>query len=217
MTSFISAVGVSVAVDRQTLLAPVSFDIDRGRALAVVGSNGSGKTTLLRVLAGLTPPSEGILTVAGDVPDERRPVFRGRVAALLGLPPLARNLTLREHMVLVASSWGYAIDQAEERADGLLDEFGIIRLRSRFPHELSSGQTQLFALALTLSRNFELLLLDEPEQRLDPDRLSLVGDRLRGLADRGTTIIMASHSRQLVEHVTDQVLNITEAVDERRA
>jgi ABC-2 type transport system ATP-binding protein len=216
VTAFVSAAGVSVAVDSEMLLAPVSFDLDAGETLAVVGSNGSGKTTLLRVLAGLTSPTAGVVMVAGDAPDDRKPAFRGRVAALLGLPPLARDLTLREHMVLVGASWGYTVDQAKERADELLDEFGITRLRSRFPHELSSGQAQLFALALTFSRPFEILLLDEPEQRLDLDRLSVVGGVLRRLADRGITIIMASHSRALVEQVTDRVLDITEAVHDNR-
>ena len=212
MSSFVTATGVGVAVNHDVLLAPVSFELAAGEGLAVMGPNGSGKTTLLRVIAGLATASSGAVTVAGDRPDDRDPAFRGRVASLLGLPPLARNLTLREHLVLVAGSWGFTLVEAGARADALLDEFGISRLASRFPHELSSGQTQLFALALTLSRTFEVLLLDEPEQRLDADRLGLVGGVLRGLVDRGTTMIMASHNRKLVKQVTDRTLTITEAV-----
>ncbi|WGW13269.1 ABC transporter ATP-binding protein [Saxibacter everestensis] len=212
MTALISASGLGVSIDGHVLLAPVSFDIDAGQVLAVTGSNGAGKTTLLRVLTGLSRPSEGTVTVAGNAPNERIPEFRGRLAALLGLPAFARNLTLREHMLLVAASWGQNFDVADERVDGLLHDFGIARLGARFPHELSSGQTQLFALALTLSRSFEVLLLDEPEQRLDSERLNMVSDLLRGLADNGTTIVMASHNQQLVDAVSDQVLSITEGV-----
>ncbi len=217
MTAIITADQVSVALDGQVLLSPVSFALDRGQALAVVGPNGSGKTTLLRVLAGRTPASGGTAVVAGGRPDERSPAFRGRVAALLGMPPLARNLTLREHMVLVATSWGRDLDEAGRRADGLLGEFGLSRLASRFPHELSSGETQLFAVALTLSRPFEILLLDEPEQRLDPDRLGMVCGVLKRLAAGGTTLVVASHSRYLVKQVAEQVLNVAGAVhDDRR-
>lgn len=216
MTSFVTAVDLEVAVSREVLLASVSFELQAGQALAVTGSNGSGKTTLLRVVAGLAPPSTGSVTVAGDTPNLQDPTFRGRVAALLGLPPMARNLTLREHLVLVGASWGFTLGEAGTRADGLLGEFGISRLASRFPHELSSGQTQLFALALTLSRTFEVLLLDEPEQRLDTDRLSTVGGILRGLVDRGTTIVMASHNQQLVSQVADRTLTISEAVHDGR-
>lgn len=214
MTPYVSVSQVSVVMGSEMLLAPVSFDLEAGQALAVVGSNGSGKTTLLRVLAGLTPASSGVVTVGAKLPSERSSHFRGQVAALLGAPPMARNLTLREHMTLVGSSWGYSFEVASDRAEALLGDFGISRLQSRFPHELSSGQTQLFALALTLSRPFEMLILDEPEQRLDPDRLTMVGDLLHRLTDHGTTLVMASHSNALVERVTDRVVEITEAADD---
>lgn len=211
MGDLIAADRVSVTVDGAELLAPVSLGVDAGEALAITGANGTGKTTLLRVLAGLTRASAGTVTVGGAAVDERRREFRALVAALIGVPPLARNLTLREHMVLVAASWGFSVAEAGERSDRLLGDFGIARLASRFPHELSSGQTQLFALALTLSRRFSVLLLDEPEQRLDADRMDVVGGILRALADTGTTLVLASHSSTLVEHVADRELHLPEA------
>lgn len=211
MSEFITAEQVSVTIDREVLLPPVSFSLDAGQALAVTGANGTGKTTLLRVLAGLIPPTAGTAMISGAVPDERRREFRALVAALIGTPPFARNLTLREHLTLVATSWGFSLVAAEVRADQLLGDFGIGRLASRFPHELSSGQTQLFTLALTLSRRFQVLILDEPEQRLDPDRLELVGGVLRGLVEDGVTLIMASHSNALVERVAERVLQLRDA------
>lgn len=212
MTSFISAAEVSVHIDQQVLLAPVSFAVDAGETLAITGANGSGKTTLLRVLAGLVQPSSGEVRVAGHSPNEQSSQFRAMVAALVGLPPLARDLTLREHLVLVGASWGKSLEAAAEHAEGLLAELQIAQLASRFPHELSSGQTQLFALALTLSRRFDVLILDEPEQRLDADRLGLLGGVLRRLSEEGSTIIIASHSELLVSQVADRVLTLTETV-----
>ncbi|AIY00164.1 putative ABC-type multidrug transport system, ATPase component [Arthrobacter sp. PAMC 25486] len=211
MTPLIKADHVSVLAGSYVLLQPVSFTVGTGVALAITGSNGSGKTTLLRVLAALTSPSTGAVAIAGEVPDDRNRTFRARVAALIGLPPLARNLTLREHMMLVATSWGSTISEAADTADRLLEELRITGLHDRYPHELSSGQTQLFALALTLSRRFDVLLLDEPEQRLDPDRLELVAGVLRGLADAGKTLVLASHSKFLIEHVSDRQLPLTQA------
>lgn len=211
-SALISATEVSVRLDRSVLLAPTSFTLEAGGALAVTGSNGSGKTTLLRLLTGKMAPSTGTVQIAGEGPEERDPAFRARLAALLSLPPLARNLTLREHLVLVAASWGLALTDAGGRADGLLAEFGIEALALRFPHELSSGQTQLFALALTLMRPFEVLVLDEPEQRLDADRLVMVGAILRARVDAGATLIVASHSAALVGQITDDVLALTEAM-----
>lgn len=211
MTAGIRATNVSVTMHGEVLLAPVSLVVPAGTALALRGANGSGKTTLLRLLAGQTRPSTGTATLAGKPMDDRDPAFRRRLAALFGMPPMARNLTLREHLGLVATTWGFPGRDAAARADELLERFDIARLSRRFPHELSSGQTQLFALALTLTRPCDVLLLDEPEQRLDVDRLALVGTILRDLVDEGVTVVLASHSSVLVEAVADDVLTLSES------
>ncbi|WP_109474351.1 ABC transporter ATP-binding protein [Ornithinimicrobium cavernae] len=209
MGPVIVAEDVTVAIARgEILLPPVSFQLETGSALAVVGPNGAGKTTLLRVLAGLVRPTAGLVTVAGASIEERNPVFRRRVAALIGMPPLARDLTVREHLVLVATSWGTPSDHAAQQAEALLDSFDLTRLARRFPHELSSGQVQLFCLALTLARPFNLLLVDEPEQRLDPHRLELVGRALEEHVRAGTTLVFASHSGELVTRLANQVLEV---------
>src|SRR5690606_26498350 len=90
MSKFITAEQVSVTIDREVLLPPVSFSLDAGQALAVTGANGTGKTTLLRVLAGLIPPTAGTAMISGAVPDERRREFRALVAALIGTPQIGR-------------------------------------------------------------------------------------------------------------------------------
>jgi energy-coupling factor transporter ATP-binding protein EcfA2 len=115
-------------------------------------------------------------------------------------------LTLAEHLSLVGYSWG--LDGPEARGMGLLERFGIGHLAGRFPHELSSGQTQLFTLALTLARPAEVLVLDEPEQRLDPDRLGAVAGLLRELAAAGSTLILATHSVWLIEALADRSVAI---------
>ncbi len=212
MSPLILAEQVSVAIaPTQVLLAPVSFEVDAGTTVAVVGPNGSGKTTLLRVLAGLTPPTAGTVSVAGARVDERDRRFRARVTALIGLPPLARNLTVREHLILVATSWGMSMAQARTRAEELLATLTLQALQARFPHELSSGQVHLFTLTLTLARPFEVLLVDEPEQRLDPNRLGLVADILAGLVDAGSTLVVATHSPDLTGRLADQVLEVAGA------
>jgi ABC-2 type transport system ATP-binding protein len=202
---------VGVGVGGELLLHPVSFTLDAGQGLAITGTNGSGKTTLLRVLAGLVEPNSGSARVGGLNVNERNARFRRTVAGLIGYPPIARDLTLEEQLTLVAVSWGASMPTARVRAATLLAEFDISRLRQRFAHELSSGQSQLFSLALTLARPFDVLLLDEPEQRLDVDRLELVSGLLRKLVDDGKTLVFASHNRFMIEALSDRVISLDRA------
>ncbi|WP_440708847.1 ABC transporter ATP-binding protein [Herbiconiux sp. YIM B11900] len=199
---------VDVVSAEVTLLHPVSVTLRAGEVLAVRGRNGTGKSTLLRVLAGARKPSHGTARIGGEIVDSRDRRFRRRVAAMIGLPPTAPDLTVLEHVRLVAATWtpGEGERPVSERA--LLGELGLDALADRFPHELSSGQTQLFGLALVLARPFDVLLLDEPEQRLDPDHLAMVARVLRARRDAGATVVLATHSTVLADAVADRTLEL---------
>jgi ABC-type multidrug transport system ATPase subunit len=193
-----------------TLLDTTTRRVDAGRALVVRGGNGSGKTTLLRVLAGMQAPSAGSARIAGAAISQRDRTFRRRVAAMIGMPPLAPDLTVLEHVRLVAVTW-FAPEEADARARAVLRELGLQTLHERFPHELSSGQTQLFGLALVLVRPFDVLILDEPEQRLDPDHVDAVIRALRMRRDAGATLVIATHHPRLAELVADETVHLERA------
>ncbi|MFS4505529.1 ATP-binding cassette domain-containing protein [Clavibacter sp. Sh2141] len=192
---------VSVVVDGIPLLRPVDLAVAAGDAVAVTGPNGAGKTTLLRVLAGLSRPSTGSARVQGRPVDERDPAFRRAVSGSIGHPPVARDLTLAEHLAVIAATWGADAEAARDRATAHLDRWQLASLARRFPHELSSGQSQLAALAMATVRPHDVLLLDEPEQRLDPERLQLVIRILREELDDGRTVVLATHSPVLRDAV----------------
>lgn len=202
---------VSVTVGDVTLLAPVSVVADRGEAMVVRGRNGSGKSTLLRVLAGVRKPSGGVVRIGGDVVAERDRGFRRRVAAMIGLPPMAPDLTVFDHVLLVARTWLDDPNAAVHLAGDVMAELGLTMLAERFPHELSSGQTQLLGIALVLARPFEVLILDEPEQRLDPEHVDSVVRVLRARRDDGVTLIVATHSSILAEGLADRTLQLDAA------
>ena len=205
----VEAVGV-VAGD-VTLLAPVTARAARGEALVVRGGNGSGKSTLLRVLAGARTPTSGVARIDGEPIAPRSGRFRRRVAAMIGLPPMAPDLTVRDHVRMVASTWTDDPRAAESLADDVRDELGLTRLDRRFPHELSSGQTQLLGLALVMARPFAVLILDEPEQRLDAERVGLIAQVLRARRDAGGTLVVATHSAVLADALADRTLHLGEA------
>lgn len=207
----VRADGVSKTIDETTLLLPIDVQADPGECIVLRGPNGSGKTTLLRIIGGLLVPTTGTATVGGREADERDRSVRAAVAALIGPPTTYRDLTLIDHLVLVDSTWGGEPATSDERGTALLASLGIDHLDDRFPHELSSGQEQLFRLALTLARPSTVLLLDEPEQRLDTAKRQVVAELIRARTQSGATVVMACHAPDLTEALATRVLDVQPA------
>ena len=205
------ATGVSKKIDEAVLLLPTDLELGPADCVVLRGPNGSGKTTLLRILAGTMSPSEGEATLDGSPVDERDDSTRTAIAALVGAPATYRDLTLADHLVLIDSTWGHVGKQAAARSDEILELLEIDHLAERFPHELSSGQQQLFHLSMVFVRPSSILILDEPEQRLDPDKRELL---TRILLDRkavGTGLLIACHDPAMTEALADTVVDLQSA------
>ncbi|MFG2176005.1 ATP-binding cassette domain-containing protein [Streptomyces niveus] len=113
------------------------------------------------------------------------------MASLVDTIPFARDMTLREQVTLVAASWYGNAPETAERAGQLIERLGLSSLGERFPHQVSSGQLQLFSLALTLARPADVVLLDEPERHLDSDRVGrppTAADRAEARSAGGTSL-----------------------------
>lgn len=200
--------GVTQVVRGSTLLPRTTVSVEPGRCLIVRGANGSGKTTLLRLIVGLSRPASGEVTIDGRPADERDRAIRQAVAAMIGPPVPYRDLTLRDHLTLVDATWGGDPDTCPERVGQTLEQFTIDGLADRFPHELSTGQVQLFHLALIWFRPARLLVLDEPEHGLDVSRRELLAQHIGARRDEGLTVIAASHDEGITESVADDVLDL---------
>ncbi|NMR21181.1 ABC transporter ATP-binding protein [Cellulomonas fimi] len=185
----------------EPVCAPVSFTLEAGRALALVGPNGSGKSTVLRAVLGLLEPAGGELQVLGAQVDERDARFRAQVSSVLDDDAYFPALTVAEHLVLTARGHGVA-DAADVVAD-LLDDFGLTGHADVLPVALSSGQRRRLLLAAGFARPRRLLVLDEPEQRLDQRMRSALAARLRDEADAGGAVLLATHDPALLEAVAD--------------
>lgn len=207
----VRADGVSKTIDTTTLLLPTDVHADPGGCVVLRGPNGSGKTTLLRIIGGLLDPTEGTATIGGVRADERTPSIRAAVGALIGTPTTYRDLTLIDHLVLIDSTWGRDPSTSDERGVELMSRLGIDPLQDRFPHELSSGQEQLFRLAMTFTRPASVVLLDEPEQRLDTVKRGVVADLIRERVVAGATVVMACHDPEMTESLAGNVIDIRPA------
>lgn len=207
----LSLTDVSMTIAGSALLSPVSTSVRTGECLAITGANGSGKTTLLRIGAGLMRPTTGTVTLDGRPADERVAAQRKDVAALIGSPAIYPDMTLVEHLELTCASWRVAPDASQQRVTDTLATFELTGLENRFAHELSSGQLQLFCLAQVFVRPFSVLLLDEPEQRLDTHRRSIVAEAIITAKRYGASIALASHDAGLVDKVADKQLMLDAA------
>ncbi len=188
--------------------APVSFTLPRGKALALVGANGSGKSTVLRTVLGLLDPVEGELRVFGEPVDERAAEFRRNVASVLDDDAWFPALTVAEHLDLTAR--GHGVTDADSLVDELLEEFGLDEHATAMPVALSSGQRRRLLLASAFARPRAMLVLDEPEQRLDTAMREALAERLVAEKESGGTVLLASHDPDLVLAVADRAVVVGE-------
>jgi heme ABC exporter ATP-binding subunit CcmA len=182
----------------------LSFRVGAGEAVALVGPNGSGKTTVLRCVVGAVVPTGGRVELAGAVVDERSPDQRRAVAALLDDLDFFADLSVAEHLDLLARAHGNR--SPADLVEALLDEVGLAGATDQLPGSLSSGQRRRLALATVFVRPRRLLVLDEPEQRLDTAGLEWLAAKLVAEKESGTAVLLASHDEDLVEAVADEIL-----------
>lgn len=177
------------------VLSEVDLRVAPGEIVALVGPNGVGKTTLLRAVLGDETGGPGEVLLDGEPLDERRPRVRRDVAAVLDDLGWFPDVTSAEHLDLLARARGDPAPQ--DRVDAALEALGIDHIADQVPATLSSGQRRRLALATTLVRSFTLLLLDEPEQRLDAAGHRWLARHLMQVAAGGAGVLMASHDESL--------------------
>ena len=182
--------GLFVSYGSTPVLVDVALTVPAGAGVCVVGENGIGKSTLLRCVASLQAPDDGEIRVFGGSPGST-PDFWRAVVTTVEPPTWYPGLTTREHAELVCRAHGQ--DPDDSGIDEALDRFGLGGHLDAIPASLSSGQKQRLTLALTLLRPSSLLILDEPEQRLDRDGRLLVADLLTEYLKTGGSVLMASH------------------------
>ncbi len=187
------------------VLHRIDLTVEAGECLAIVGANGAGKSTLLRLVTGRERPSEGLVTFDGAEVSEDDLAVRLGVAAVLGDPAFYPDLTAREHLELVAAAFGLGRD-AQTLADEELRNCGLATRGEELPATFSAGQKQALFLAAALIRPRRLLVLDEPEQHLDPDARRALGERFRALAGAGVAVVFSTHQTELARAAADRAL-----------
>jgi len=208
MAPVVRARDLQVGYGAAPVCAPVTFTLDAGEALALVGANGSGKSTVLKTVLGLLEPVAGRVEVLGRPVDEREVWFRREVSAVLDDDAYFPALTVAEHLYLTAR--GHGVLGAQDEVVRLLEEFGLGDHARSTPVSLSSGQRRRLLLAAGFARPRSLLVLDEPEQRLDQRMRARLADRLRAEREAGGTLLIATHDPDLVAAVCTRAVHVAD-------
>jgi heme exporter protein A len=200
--SSIVARGLVKRFGRAVALREVSFEVEPGETLAVLGSNGAGKSTLLRLVAGLARPSAGTLEVAGRSPGDRR--ARARVGYVGHATLLYPNLTARENLLFAARLHG--LRDAGPRADAALEREGLAKFAARPAGSFSRGMAQRLSIARGLIHDPELVLLDEPFTGLDRGAAGRLERRLLELRDETCSVVWVTHDAERAARASDLAL-----------
>ena len=196
----------------------VSFAVERGESVTIMGASGSGKTSVLRAIAGLDPIAAGRIDIDGVA------IRPGRTLAGHGRRELYRRVGmvfqfhhLFEHLTALHNVWlapVHVLDQprkaAERRGLELLEQMGIAARAQAMPRQLSGGEAQRVAIARALAMGPQVLLMDEPTASLDPARRGDLAAILRQLADGGCSLLIASHDEEFVRGCAHRVLTMAE-------
>lgn len=197
----------------------VSLKVPRGSYTAVMGPSGSGKSTLMNLIGCLDTPTEGDLFLDGQnvtrMSDRERTRIRGEdVGFVFQTFNLMPRLTARENVALPMVFRGIGRGERRERAAEVLDSVGLGDRLNHQPNELSGGQRQRVAIARALVNDPALLLADEPTGNLDTGTGKQIMDLFEELYERGNTILMVTHERNIAEHA-ERIIHLLDGEIER--
>lgn len=193
------------------VLDRISFTVEKGEIISLIGPSGSGKSTLLRVLVGLLPPAGGTVRLDGREVDYRDKVAlreaRARMAIVFQQYNLFQNMNVLANVTIApVKVKGESREQAEAYATKLLERVGLGNKLDAYPDQLSGGQQQRVAIARALALKPEIVLLDEVTSALDPELVNEVLDVVRLLAADGMTVFFVSHEMAFVREVSSKVI-----------
>jgi ABC-2 type transport system ATP-binding protein len=179
----------------------LSLEIPQGRTIAFLGPNGAGKSTSIDMLLGLKRPTSGTVRVYGRTP--REAVLAGQVGAMLQTSGLMSDVTVRELLTLMTK-----LHPKPLTMDEVLTRANIAEIAERKVDKLSGGQSQRVRFAIAIAGDSDLIVLDEPTTGMDVENRQIFWQAMKAEAERGKTILFATHYLEEADQIADQVIVI---------
>ncbi len=186
----------------------IDLDVRRGESFGFLGPNGAGKSSTMRMVAAVSPPTEGTLRVLGLDPTTEGSRIRARLGVCPQEDTLDPELSIRENLIIYGRYFGLPRKHVIERADELLRFFQLTDKRDEKVDALSGGMKRRLTIARSLINDPELLLLDEPTTGLDPQARHVLWDKLFRLKQQGVTLVLTTHYMDEAEQLCDRLVVI---------
>ena len=183
----------------------LSFSVAQGEIFGLIGPNGAGKTTTIRMLMDIIKPDSGDVTILGEKLSE---ASKNKLGYLPEERGLYRKLTVIDSIIYLASLKGMDRRSADEKADELLNQTGMLPHKGKKIEELSRGMGQIIQFIITIIHDPELVVLDEPFAGLDPVNTELLKRIFVDLRNQGEAVILSTHQMNQVEELCDRILMI---------
>ncbi len=197
-------------------LRGVSMQIEDGEFAFLVGPSGSGKSTIIKLITGELKPTSGMVHVNGYSLERIRkreiPYLRRTVGVVFQDFRLIESKTVYENVAFVMRAIGASNKEIRNRVPYILELVGLETKSRRHPNELSGGEQQRLAIARALVNNPSTIIADEPTGNLDPDRSMEIMSLLQEINNLGTTMLVVTHEKNLVEHFNKRVIAINEGL-----
>ena len=194
----------------------ISFQIDDGEFVFLVGPSGSGKSTIIKLLTGEVEPSAGRVMIngfsMGRITQKQIPYLRRSLGVIFQDFRLISSKTVFENLSLAMRAVGASTKEIRSRIPYVLDLVGLAGKEDRYPDELSGGEQQRVAVARALVNNPSTIVADEPTGNLDPNRSLEIMTLLERINALGTTVVVVTHEKGLVNHFNKRVIMINEGV-----
>lgn len=191
-------------------LHEINLKIFEGEFVSIVGQSGAGKTTLIKLLTKQELPTNGVVYVAGrklnELSDGELPFYRRKIGVIFQDFKLLPQKTVWENVAFALEVCGLSNKEIEKRTTKVLDLVNLGRRKNNYPHELSGGERQRTAIARSLVHSPKILIADEPTGNLDPINTWEIVELLYRIYQRGTTVILSTHNRQVVDRIARRVI-----------
>ncbi|KRL04766.1 ABC transporter ATP-binding protein [Liquorilactobacillus oeni] len=178
---------------RIPVLKDVSFKVERGQLVGLIGLNGAGKSTTINHVIGLLVPQKGKITINGITLQDDPQSYKSKIAYIPEMPVLYQELTLKEHLDLTIMAYGLDYSQAWQRAQNLLKTFRLDNKLNWFPAKFSKGMRQKVMIVCAFITEADLYVVDEPFLGLDPLATKDLLDLIAAEKKRGAAILMSTH------------------------